>query len=178
MPDNILIGPDAQSRFTLQMLRAYEGAGKIGRGNQAVTDGVFFSTDPEARVTGRFRSDATNMIEVQMEAAEGRRWQALHVRLGDLNLSNAGVLGVVARSVAPSSITTRLCLRSGNDDQFMDTFLPKTMVSFAQPSTHMDAIEIAAMPDLPRHAQWRDLILFFRAGDVSLDLLDLRLFVV
>lgn len=178
MTDNILIGPDAHSRFTLQMLRHHEGAGDLHSGSLPVTDGVSLSTDAEAEVVGDYCCRADNMIQVRMDAAEGRRWQALHIHLGDVNLANAGVLGIVARSVAPASTTTRLCIRSGNDDQFMDTFFSKTMVSFAQPSTHMDVMDIAAMPDLPRQAQWRDLILFFRAGDISIDLLDLRFFVV
>ena len=178
MLDNILIGPDAHSRFTLQMLRANESAGVVTGGKQPVADGVFFSTDPDAGISGEFRSDATNMVSVTMQASGSPRWQALHIELGEMNLSQASAFGVVARSVAPSSITTRFCVRSGNGDQFVDTFFSKTMASFSKPSTHLDVIDVAATADLPTRAEWRDLILFFRAGDVSLDLLDLRLFVV
>lgn len=178
MPDNILTGPDAQSRFTLRLLHNHQGEGRVVSGNLAVMDGVFLSIDPEARVAGSYRCRSDNMIDLRLDAAEGRRWQALHIQLGDLNLASAGVVGIVARSVALSSTTIRLCIRSGNDDQFLDTFFPKTMVSFSKPSTHMDVIDLVTMPDLPRQAQWRDLILFFRAGDIAVDLLDLRFFVV
>lgn len=178
MQDNLFIGPDAHSRFTLQMLRAHEGVGKIAGGKCPVIDNVFLSTDGEGGVKGTYRCDALNMINIQMRSSSVPRWQALHIELGNMNLSNAAAFGVVARSVAPSSLTTRLCIRSGNGDQFVDTFMPKTMVSFAQASTHLDVMDLGSTADLPKQAQWRDLILFFRAGDVSLDLLDLRLFVV
>ena len=178
MHDNILIGPDAHGRFNLQMLRAFEGAGSIQRGKHKVNDGVYLSCDPDAAVAGRYESSSANMLQLRMQASGNTRWQALHVELGGLCLHQAAVFGIVARSVAPASITTRLCLRSGNGDHFVDSFFPKTMVSFNQASTHLDVMDLSSNPDLPKQAEWRDLILFFRSGEVSLTLLDLRLFAV
>jgi hypothetical protein len=178
MHDNILIGPDAQGRFNLQMLRAHQGQGAIKSGKCKIIDGVYLDCDPDAVVTGRYRSDADNMLNIRIQASRNPRWQALHVELGDLRLGDAAVVGVVARSRAEASITTRLCLRSGNGGHFVDSFFSKTMVSFAQPSIHLDVMDLAANADLPKQAEWRDLILFFRAGDVSVDLLDIRLFAV
>lgn len=179
MADNIFLGPDAQVRFSLQMLRAYEGRGKIATERTPIIDGVFLSTDPEANVTGEYDASAENLLKLRIRPGKNpARWQALHLIVGPLDLGDAAVIGVVARSQAPSSFTTRICLRSGQDGQFIDTFFPKTMVSFAQASTHLDVLEIANLTDLPRQAQWRDLILFFQGGDVDLNLLDLRFFVV
>lgn len=178
MHDNIFIGPDAQSRFTLQMLRAHQGQGAIKGGRCKIIDGVYMSCDPDAVVRGHYQSNADNMLNIRIQATLNPRWQALHVELGNLNLGEAAVVGVVARSRAEASITTRLCLRSGNEGHFVDSYFSKTMVSFAQPSTHLDVMDLAANTDLPKQAEWRDLILFFRAGDVSVDLLDVRLFVV
>lgn len=178
MHDNLLIGPDAHGRFNLQMLRAFQGKGAVQRGKHKVSDGVYLSCDPDAAIGGRYESGADNMLQLRMQASGNPRWQALHIELGDLRLGQAAVFGIVARSMAPASITTRVCLRSGNGDHFVDSFFPKTMVSFAQPSTHLDVMDLSSNPDLPKQAEWRDLILFFRSGDVSLNLLDLRLFAV
>lgn len=178
MHDNILIGPDAHARFTLQMLRAHQGEGAISGGKHRIIDGVFMSCDPDASISGRYVSGPEDMLDIRMQASGNARWQALHIELGDLLLGGSAVLGVVARSVAKSSMTTRLCLRSGNGGHFVDTFFPKTMVSFAQPSTHLDVMELSVNADLPKQAEWRDLILFFRSGEVDLKLLDLRLFAV
>lgn len=179
MANNILLGPDAQVRFSLQKLRAHQGQGKIAGERTPIMDGVFLSTDPDAGVTGEYHASRDNLLKLRMRPGRGQaRWQGLHVIVGPLDLSDAAVIGVVARSQAPSSFTTRVCLRSGGDGQFIDTFFPKTMVSFAQPSTHLDILEIAKLPELPQRAQWRDLILFFQGSNVDLDLLDLRFFVV
>lgn len=180
MADNILLGPDAQVRFSLQMLRAHEGRGPIQSGTTPIRDGVFLSCDPETGIKGEFEATKANMVSIEISPSEqsNPRWLGLHVAMGPVDLSNAAVVGIAARSKAPSSITTRVCLRSGRSGQFVDTFFSKTMVSFAEPSTHLDLLDIGALPDLPRQAAWRDLILFFRPGEVDLDLLDLRLFVV
>lgn len=180
MADNILLGPDAQVRFSLQMLRALEGRGAIAGGTTPIQDGIFLSCDPESGIKGEFEASKTNMVSVNIHPSEQGtpRWLGLHIAMGPVDLSNAAVVGIAARSKAPSSITTRVCLRSGRSGQFMDTFFPKTMVSFAAPSTHLDLLDLSALPDLPRQAAWRELVLFFRPGEVDLDLLDLRLFVV
>lgn len=179
MTDNLFLGPDAQTRFSLQMLRAHEGRGKISGDRTLVMDGIFLSTDPDAKITGDYSASAANLLKLRMRPGKGpARWQGLHVVMGPVDLSDAAVIGVVARSQAPLSFTTRICLRSGGGGQFIDTFFPKTMVSFAQASTHLDVLEIARLPDLPRQAQWRDLILFFQGSDVDLELLDLRFFTV
>lgn len=182
MTDNLFLGPDAQARFSLQGLHALEGEGEISGATISLLEGVYFSNDPdpEVGVEGAYASRPGNMFSVKMwHKDKGKpRWQAFHIAMGSVDLGNAAAIGVVARSQAPASITTRICLRSQRDGEFLDYSFPKTMVSFAAPSTHLDLIELARASDIPRAALDRDLILFFRTGEVELELLDLRLFIV
>ena len=179
MTNNILLGPDAQVRFSLQLLRAYEGKGVISGATTPVIDGIFLSNDPEAGVSGSFTSSKDNAVKLEMRVNSGiaPRWQAMHITMGEVDLTDAAIFGIMARSFAPASVTTRICIRTGRDDQFVDTFFPKTMVSFGKTSTHLDVLDLNGISDLPRRGTWREMILFFRPGDVNLDLLDLRVFV-
>ncbi|KFI24240.1 hypothetical protein [Paenirhodobacter enshiensis] len=178
--NNLFLGADAQARFLFQSLKAHKESGTIKGLETQIVDGVRFSNDPEAGITGEYASDEGNLISARMHPGkvDHPRWQALHVSLGPAPLADAMLLGVAIKSRAPQSITTRLCIRSGRDGEFIDTFLPKTMISFAEPSLHLDVLPLDQVPDLPRSAQWRDLILFFRPGDVDIDLLDARLFIL
>lgn len=180
MTDNLFLGPDAQARFCLQRLHAFEGSGEISESPSTLLDGAYFSNDPEAGVKGTYASRPGNMFTVKMwhEEESRPRWQAFHLDMGPVALEDAAAIGIVARSQAPSSITTQVCLRSRRDGEFLDHFMPKTMVSFTAPSTHLDMLELARAGDIPRGAMKRDLILFFRPGEVELELLDLRLFIV
>lgn len=178
--NNLLTGPDAQARFVLQSLKAHEGTGEIQGKNTYVTDDVFFSNDPEAEIQGEYVSRKSEMLSLRMKPNTELvpNWQALHMKLGELNLTDAMLFGVAIKSRSKASITARLCLRSMWDDEFLDTFLPKTLVSFSEPSVHLDILELEKIPNLPRNAQRRDLILFFRVGEVDVDLQDIRLFVL
>lgn len=180
MTNNLLLGPDAQARSALQMLRAATSAGAISGERTDLPNGLFLSNDPEAAIAGRYRSDPGELLSLRTAPAVGRtpRWQALHIPLGPADLTQAAVLGIVARSRAPTSVTTRITLRSGRGDSFVDVFFGKTLISFAEPSTHLDVIELDRAPNIPVDADWRDLILFFQGGALELDLLDLRLFIV
>lgn len=180
MTNNVFLGPDAQIQFSLQTLRAKETSGQISGEITDIQDGVFVSNDPNAGVTGEYRAGKNDLVSIRMapSGSDTSRWQALHIQMGPSDLSSAGVFGVVARSRAPSATVTRLCLRSGRDGQFIDTFFPKAMASFSDPSTHLDVIELDHMSDVPKTADWREFILFFRAGSVEIDLLDLRPFIV
>lgn len=180
MVNNLFLGPDGQARFLLQSLQACETSGKISDPTTRIIEGIQLSSDPEARVAGEFSSPVGEILRLKAAPRGGThaRWQALHVTLGPADISGAGALGVMIRSRAPSSMTTRICLRSGREGGFVDHFLPKTLISFAQDSTHLDVIELSQAPDLPRQADWRDLILFFRPGPVELELRDLRLFIL
>lgn len=176
--NNLLIGPDAQARFVLQNLSNFQGKGAIKGVDTPVIEGVQFSNDPEADVRGDFVSKKGEMLSVRMKpkAVEKPRWQALHFHIGGMDLSKSLLVGLAIKSRAPSSTSTRIALRSGKEGKFVDFTLPKTLVSYADESVHLDVFELDAYDDLPRQAEWRDLVFFFRSGEVELDLLDIRLF--
>lgn len=179
MTDNLFLGPDAQARFSVQMLRAHDGKGAISGEITRITEGAFVSVDPEARVSGSYRASRSNMVALNMSVprAVQPRWQGLHFVMGGADMSDSAVLGLVVRSKAAAAMNTRVCLRSGRGDQITDTFFDKQIVSFAQPSTHLDILDLSQKIDVPRKADWRDLILFFRPGPVDVELLDLRVFI-
>lgn len=180
MANNLFIGADAQIRFSLQTLRAQEGGGSVIGDITDIHGDIFLSNDPQSNVSGEYKFSKDGLVYLKMRPSgtESPRWQALHLRMGPSGLDGAGVIGVVARSSAPTAMVTRFCLRSGRDGEFIDTFFPKAMASFSEPSTHLDIMELDLTPDIPRTADWRELILFFRTGHVELALLDLRLFIV
>lgn len=179
MPDNLLLGPDAQCRFSLQVLKAHQGHGSIGEHSEVIP-GVFFSNDPTSKVRGNYDTSEGKMLSFQLapRSAQKPAWQALHFAMGAADFSETSVLGVVVRSTAPSSTTTKLCLRSGRDNRFEDKFFRKTIVSFSEPSTHIDVLELYSASDIPKIAEWREIIFFFRPGEVSMDFLDIRIFAV
>lgn len=178
--NNLFLGPDAQVRFLLQNLSAYKGTGGINRLETQVIDGVKFSNDPDAGIVGDYASKEGSLLSVRMRPRKAvtPRWQALHMSLGEAPLFSTMLLGIAIKSEAQKSITTRVCLRSGRDGDFVDVFFPKTMISFAEPSLHLDVLQLDKTPDIPRAAEWRDLILFFRPGEIELDLLDARVFIL
>lgn len=180
MTNNLFLGADAEARFALQALKSENRSGPISGELTDVIEGVFLANDPDAGVTGEYNTTKENLISLNMSPAGQAlpRWQALHLRLGAADLSTANVVGFVASSRAPSAMVTRFCLRSERDGHFVDTFFPKAMASFSEPSTHLDILELNRMPDVPQRADWRELICFFRPGTVNIELLDLRLFIV
>ena len=180
MTDNLLIGPDAQARFALQMLRAHDGKGTIAGEITTLAEGSFLSVDPEGQVKGSFKSSRKDVVSLKMTAPRSSppRWQALHVVMGAADLTDAAAVGLMARTRAPQALATRVCLRSGRDGQMLDSFLDKQIVSYSEPSTHLDLLDLSRRTEIPRRADWREMILFFRPGPVEIDILDLRLFIV
>lgn len=177
--NNLHIGPDAGARFLLQSLKNHQGNGEISGVDTHVMEGVFFSLDPDARITGTYATRPDEMVSFRLRPEKSTpRWQALRLNLGALDLSHSMVLGLAIKSRAPVSTTTRLCLRAGLNGEFVDTTMPKTLVSFADSSVHLDALELDKAPGLPRQPDWLDLIFFFRNAEVAMDLQDIRLFVL
>ena len=179
MDNNLFLGPDANARFLLERLRGHHEEGAIGAQTQ-VMDSILLSSDPESGVTGEFVTRPGMMLALRMEPSgqQQPRWQSMHIPLGPIEIAPGSIFGVVIKSSAPASITTQICLRSGRAEGFVDQHFTKTLVSFAQPSTHLDVLEMKNLPTVPRSAPWRDLILFFRPGRVEIELTDIRIFLV
>lgn len=180
MTNNFFLGPDAEARFALEKLKAEERSGTIAGEITNIVDGVFLANDPDAQLSGDFHITKGGPIALNMTPTSDTapRWQALHLRLGGADLSKAHVIGFVARSSAPAAMITRACLRSERDGHFVDTFFPKAIASFATASTHFDILELDGSQNIPPQAEWREFILFFRPGDIKIELQDLRLFIV
>lgn len=180
MQDNLFIGPDADVRFALSILRAHNATGKISSENTTILNGITFSFGAGGKLQGSYHSKYGEILSLNLTCRSRSlpNWQCLTVPLGAMNLAEAAAIGFVARSSSPHSTVSRVTLRSGRDKDFVDQSFGKAMVSFAAPSTHLDLIDIGNSPNLPLEAQWRDLILFFRPGPLEIDILDLRVFVV
>ena len=180
MQDNFFLGPDANVRFTLQNLRAHESSGAIRTDRTHILNGISFGYSANGRIGGKYCSTPSNMLALSLTCGSrsAPAWQCMTITLGPMDLGAAAAVGLVARSTAPQSTLSRFTLRSGRGDDFVDQPFRKSLVSFASPSTHLDVIEIDAAPDLPRQAEWRDLILFFTPGPLEIELLDLRFFAV
>ncbi|TQS70195.1 hypothetical protein ERN12_16330 [Rhodobacteraceae bacterium] len=181
MTHNLLLGPDAQIRQSLQALRAFQGNGQIAAPRTDLHAGIFVNTDPEAAVAGRYIARRDGLISLSMQATSGTqaRWQALHIPMGPALLGKElATIGTVIRARADTPNSIQLCVRSGQNEGFVDTFFSKSLQVTAEETTHLDIIELNTTPALPREAAWRDMIMFFPAGAVDIDILDMRFFIV
>lgn len=139
---------------------------------------TFFSVDPEAKLSGTYATAAEGLIRISYAAQRKPRWCALHLAAGDIDLTGATVLGVICKAQAEAAVTFRVCLRSAAPEGFVDTFLPKAVVAFGQPSVHVDLLRLDTAPTVPKQAEWRELVLFFQPNKADLVLQDLRVFIV
>lgn len=174
---NLHIGPDAQINHTIGQLRTTPDAGSLSDQAKPVP-GSYFGIDTEGTVTGRWTSGGEQLLNLGYSVQKTPRWLALHLAVGMVDLSDFAVFGVACKSRAPEAMTYRLCLRSASPDGFVDAFLPKHVVAFAQASTHIDALALDGNRNVPAEAEWRELILFFPPQTSNLDLIDLRVFIV
>ncbi len=177
MEHNLNLGPDAQANHTLAALRGTEQSGQINVDPIAVS-GVFFGLDPNGKVGGTFTTTPGDLLSLKFEVEQPGRWMGLHVALGDVPLDGAQVLGFVLKSDAPVTVTFRACLRSGTADGFVDCFFPKRIITFSDPTIHLDVLKMGVNAPVPTHAPWRDLILFFEPQSQEVAIRDLRVFVV
>ena len=174
---NTRLDVDAQVNHAIALLGAEARQGELA--DLAVpAPNTFFSIDPEATLTGTFATADEGLIRVSYTAARKPRWLALHLTAGGIDLSSATVLGVICKSQAASAATFRVCLRSAVPEGFVDTFLPKTVVAFGQPSVHLDLLRLDSASTVPKQAEWRELVLFFQPGAADILLQDLRVFIV
>ncbi len=176
--DNLLFGPDAQINHTIGLLRATATdqplADKID-----LLPGVFLAIDTEeGEVTGRCVTGGVTLLRMEYTVSRSPRWLALHMAVGDVDLSKAAVMGIVCKSRAAEAATYRVCLRSATSSGFVDAFLPKHVVAFSEASTHIDLLKLEGYEHVPAKAEWRELILFFQPRSAAFELLDLRAFIV
>lgn len=174
---NTRLERDAQVNHAIALLGAEPREGEIADLGSPAPN-TFFSIDPEAALTGTFATAQDGLIRLSYAAARKPRWCALHLTAGGIDLDGATVLGVICKSQAEAAVTFRICLRSGTPEGFVDTFLPKSVVAFAQPSVHVDLLRLDTVSGLPKQAEWREIVLFFQPGKADVVLQDFRVFIV
>ncbi|QUS35705.1 hypothetical protein [Falsirhodobacter algicola] len=150
-------------------------------GDKDITPGVFVSIDPAAKLEGRYEIGGGKVIGVEYRNAGGAtpKWIAMHVSLGEVELTDNVLVGVVLRSSAPAAATFRICLRTYVDGQFQDEFFLKNVVSYQEDSTHLDVLRLDKVsPIFTRDRLKRELILFLPPNDTSVEISDIRVFIV
>ncbi|MAW08318.1 MAG: hypothetical protein CME61_08580 [Halobacteriovoraceae bacterium] len=177
MTNNLNFGVDADANHALAILRASE-LDQSAVSDEPIVPGVFLSFDPESGTTGQIRSNANRLLNFTGQAARPARWLSLNIKLGACDLSQSSIFGFVCKTRSDVTMSFNACLRSGLGDGFSDVFFGKRIVSFNQPSTHVDLFKLDERDDIPLKANWRELLLFFPTELEQIDLVDLRLFVV
>ena len=175
--NNLFTGADARARSTIAALKSFEGEETFS-GDTAILEDCFISLDPKAEIEGSFRATKSNSISIKMtpKGLVQPRWQALNFRLGKFDIDAELLLGIVIKTQSPKSVISHICIRSYVGDGFYDVFFDKTVVSYSEPSVHIDFIETHKKADILNAADWRDLIVFFRPGELDIDILDFRFF--
>lgn len=150
------------------------------RNIQKLALGITLHLDPDAQMTGHWSSPEGRLIEMQTQVARPGAWFGLHIRLPDaaLDLGPLRWIGVTARTSAQHAIGIRVGLRSGRaEGGFQDDFFGRHMLSQPRQSDHHDLLCPADLPDLPRKAPWRELVLFLPpAAPLHWALHDLRIY--
>jgi hypothetical protein len=178
MPHNLNLSPDAAVNTTLATLRLLDRPAALLANNEQLVPGISLEYDTEAELTATIESQPGLLFSAQFSVEGPARWISLHIALDDIDLAGRMIFGLVCRSKASQTTTYSPCLRSGTTDGFSDVFFRKTVIAYAEPSLHLDAIMIEDHIDLNINAPWRDLVLFFRPETGSIDLQDLRVFVI
>lgn len=178
MTHSLDLGPEAAGNSLLASLRLLERAPSPLAPHDHLLAGIFLDFDPDAAITAEVESCPGSLLSARFTVEGGARWVALHVQLGETDLSDKMIIGLACRSMAPASTTFRPCLRTLSEDGFSDTFFRKTAISYAEPSLHLDALQIDSHPELTTPGTPRELIFFFRPETGEIDLQDVRLFTV
>jgi hypothetical protein len=178
MSHSLDLGPEAASNSLLAALRLLERPASTLAPHEHLVPGIFFDFDPEAKISTQVESRPGSLLSAQFTVEGTARWLALHINLSETDLSDKMIIGLACRSMAPGSTTFHPCLRTNGEEGFSDIFFRKTAISYAEPSLHLDALQIESHPELTIPAPQRELVLFFRPETGEIDLQDIRLFTV
>lgn len=134
--------------------------------------------DPAADVALWHASPRARLLELEARVTRPGAWLGLHLTLPLPDLSGLRWFGFAARSSANAAMISRACLRSGREGGgFHDQFFDRDLLSHSWESDHHDLMALDHCPELPRHAPWREFILFLPPDlDFRLSLHDLRVF--
>jgi hypothetical protein len=177
MANDPILSPDGPLTITLANLRGLNYVGPAASG-QNIVPGVFFSLDPETDNTVQVTSRSGELMDIRMEVARPGRWLALNLVVGGADLAGRKIVGFACTSDAREPTTFRVCLRSGTEGGHRDLFFPKTVMTDATTSLHLDVLELGSHPNIPVKAPWRDLVIFFQCKSAEIALRDFRLIVI
>ncbi|MEX5565652.1 hypothetical protein SM764_19730 [Pseudophaeobacter sp. 1A16562] len=178
MIDNIAAGPAENLNYSLAIWRDGQTSGNLSEQTE-IQPGIALHPDPELKLQGHWSSPAGRLLELDVSTSGEGNWFGLHMELGGIDLSHAGIIGIACRSAAPTIEVVRVCIRSGRSEGgFDDCFFTKRILAHPEASSHLDALPIGQQLDLPPQAPWRELILFLPLHSFRLHLHDLRLFIV
>lgn len=177
MDDNLVISADGEIAFVLKALRALDFSGALTQG-QHLVPGAFFSVDPESDNQVEVESRPGQMLTARSIVDKPGRWLSLNLGLGPADLSDCGIIGVALKTDAPGTTSCRICLRSGGPEGMRDVFFPKTLISFPKTALHLDVLQLDRHSELPRRADWRELIFFFEVVSQEISLRDARVFIL
>lgn len=140
-----------------------------------VVPDIWWHIDPSIEALGTWESPRDRMLEVTTTLTTPGHFCALHLRV-PFNPGDYAYFGFVARTASDRALTTRVCLRTGTDTGHHDLFFPRDILSQQGQTDHIDMLAPAQIPDLPRYAPWRELILFLPSRrSLTWGLHDLRL---
>lgn len=178
MIDNISSGPEANLNYALSVLRENQTSGDIAE-HPEIQPGITLHADPALKLLGQWHSPAGRLLELDISTNGQGSWFGLHMELGDIDLSQVGIIGIACRSAATTIEVVRACIRSGRSEGgFDDCFFTKRILAHPEASSHLDALQVGQQQNLPPQAPWRELILFLPLHSFRLNLHDLRLFIV
>ncbi|WP_380996007.1 hypothetical protein [Sedimentitalea sp. HM32M-2] len=177
-PTDTPTGPDLVPDLVpgLNRLRHGRAAGAIAD-RVDLAPGLALIADPALRATGRWRSPAGRLLELEIETGGRGDWMALHLALATPDLAPAAFFGFACTGLAPQMQLIRACLRSGRaDGGFVDCFFDRHILTAPEPAAHVDALHLPTQPEVPEDAPWRELLLFLPPEPVRWHLHDLRVF--
>ncbi len=176
MPDNLNFGPQAGANHALARLRATTLDLPVAA-EVPLVPGITFTTDPNAPPRGRLVSTPGALLSLHLDPQDNPRWISLALDLGVSGLPSEQWLGVVCAVQSPRAITFRILLRTTLDGTPVDSYFRKTVVAYAEPTTHTDVLDLTRDATVPRGPARREVILLFEHMAQDLHLLNLGLFV-
>ena len=173
---NFSTGADAQVNHSLSLLAKATYKGPV-RARHRLVPGIFFDFTDGTPRESTVALGGLGLLRLTASLDLRGGWFALHMELGKFDLDPSSAVVLLAKTSAPQAISVRPCLRSGTEGGFVDSFARKRLVSYGEPSVHLDVLTLGA-PKTPPGVTWRELIWFFDSEEVDLRIHDLRIAVL
>jgi len=175
MEHNVDFGAEAQVNHSLAVLRALDIDASVAS-DECFVPGVFVSVDSESDTQVQVTSNPGELLTLGLTTTKPGRWLSLNIEMGAFDLTHRDILGFMCKTTAENTLTFRVGLRSGTEQDFGDAFFGKRVISYNTESTHADLIKLVERDDVPIQAPWRQLVLFFPPDLQRIQITDLALF--